>query len=67
MEGEKLGTTHLQGNQIFIKIPKFHGYNDPDVYLEWEAKVSQIFSINTLEDKKQLDLVVVEFEGYAKT
>jgi len=31
-----------------IKIPMFKGENDPNLYIEWEQKVDQIFNIHLL-------------------
>jgi len=50
-----------------IKIPKFKGENDPNLYIEWEQKVDQIFNIQLVSDQEKLDLVVLEFENYAMT
>jgi len=49
------------------KIPKFKGENDPKIYIEWEQKVDQIFTIHVVSYQKQVDLVVLEFEDYAMT
>jgi len=29
----------------FVKLPSFSGDNDPNLYLEWEAKVEQLFNV----------------------
>jgi len=29
----------------FLKLPSFSGDNDPNLYLEWEAKVEQLFNV----------------------
>jgi len=50
-----------------IKISKFKGENDPNLYIEWEQKVDQIFNIHLVSDQEQVDLVVLEFEDYAMT
>jgi len=50
-----------------IKIPKFKGENDPNLYIEWEQKVDQIFNIHLVSDQEQVDLVVLEFENFAMT
>ena len=50
-----------------IKIPKFKGENDPNLYIEWEQKMDQIFNIHLVGDQEQVDLVVLEFEDYAMT
>jgi len=50
-----------------IKIPKFKLENDPNLYIEWEQKMDQIFNIHLVSDQEQVDLVVLEFEDYAMT
>ena len=50
-----------------IKIPKFKGENDPNIYIEWEQKVDQIFNIHLVSDQEQVYLVVLEFEDYSMT
>ena len=49
------------------KIPKLKVENDPNIYIEWEQKVDQIFNIHVVIDQKQVDLVILEFEDYAMT
>ena len=50
-----------------IKISKFKGENDPNLYIEWGQKVDKIFNIHLVSDQEQVDLVVLEFEDYATT
>jgi len=50
-----------------LKIRKFKGENDPNIYIEWEQKVDQSFTIHVVSDQKQVDLVVLEFKDYAMT
>ena len=52
---------------IKMKIPSFQGKNDPEVYLEWETKVENIFSIHNYSEDKKVKLASVEFYGYALT
>ena len=49
------------------KIPNFYGGNDPKIFLDWEAKVEQIFKENHVKDHGQVDLVVLGFLEYANT
>jgi len=56
-----------QRQPLPIKIPKFKGENDPNLYIEWEQKMDQIFNIHLVGDQEQVDLVVLEFEDYAMT
>ena len=50
-----------------IRIPKLKGEHDPNIYLEWEQKVDQIFNIHLVSDLEQVYLVILEFEDYAMT
>jgi len=36
-----------------IKIPKFKGDNDPDIYLEWEQNIDQIFNVHQVGSKNK--------------
>ena len=45
------------------KIPKFYGGSDPKIFLDWEAKVDQIFNENHVKDQAQVDLVVLGCKG----
>jgi len=38
-----------------MKIPKFKWENDPNIYLEWEQKLDQIFNIDLVSDQEQLN------------
>jgi len=49
------------------KIPKFYGGSDPKIFLDWDAKVDQIFIKNHVKDQAQVDLVVLGFLEYANT
>ena len=42
----------LQRQPPPIKIPKFKGENDPNLYIEWEQKVDQIFIIHLVSDQE---------------
>ena len=50
---------------IKIKVPSFQGKNDPEVYLEWEMKVEQIFSCHSYSEGKKVKLAALEFTDYA--
>ena len=41
----------------FVKLPSFHGSNDPSLYLDWEAKVEHIFHVYkvTEDDRDQVE------------
>ena len=48
---------------VKVKIPTFNGTCDPEVYLEWEMKVKQVFSCYNYNEEK-IKLASLEFEGY---
>ena len=48
---------------VKVKIPTFKGTCDPEVYLEWEMKVKQVFSCYNYNEEK-IKLASLEFEGY---
>ena len=48
-----------------MKIPPFHGKNDPDAYLEWEKKIELVFDCQTYPDYKKLQVAATEFYDYA--
>ena len=50
---------------VKVKIPTFKGTFDPQVYLEWEMKVEQVFACYKYNEKKNIKLASLEFEGYA--
>jgi len=49
----------------FVKFPSFSGEADPNVYLEWEAKVEKIFNVHEVQDDQKVKLVSLEFLDYA--
>ena len=48
-----------------MQIPTFKGTYDPEVYLEWEMKVKQVFACYNYNEEKKIKLAPREFEGYA--
>jgi len=61
------GTIHLQGGHHQSRFSSSKETNSPNIYLEWEQKVDQIFHVHLVGGQKQIDLVVLEFEDYATT
>ena len=41
---------HPTSNFPSLKLPSFNGERDPNVYLEWEAKVEQIFNVYEVQE-----------------
>ena len=52
---------------VKLKIPHFHGRNDPKEFLDWVDKVDAKFRIRNYNDPVKFGLVVSEFKGYAMT
>ncbi|KAL1212108.1 hypothetical protein V5N11_018708 [Cardamine amara subsp. amara] len=48
-----------------LKVPPFHGKNDPDAYLEWEKKIEIIYDCQEYSDLKMVKLAATDFYGYA--
>jgi hypothetical protein len=53
--------------KVKLNIPSFTGKEDPDAHVEWEEMCDQIFHVHGLSEAKRVDLVVMEFSGYALT
>ncbi|XP_048608726.1 uncharacterized protein LOC125584385 [Brassica napus] len=48
-----------------LRIPPFHGKNDPDAYLEWEKKIELVFNCQQFTEERKVRLAATEFCGYA--
>ena len=48
---------------VKVKIPTFKGTYDPEMYLEWEMKVNQVFACYNYNEEKKIKLASLEFEG----
>ena len=48
--GERRHHQHNKSQMPNVKLPSFSGNCDPNVYLGWEAKVEQIFSMYDVDD-----------------
>jgi len=49
----------------FVKVPSFSGDNDPNVYLDWEAKCEQIFDTHGVNNDQKVKIASLEFLDYA--
>jgi len=58
----KIGECNKMPN---VNLPSFNENSDPNVYLGWEAKVEQIFSVYDVDDRQPVKLVSLEFKDYA--
>jgi len=47
---------------VKVKILTFKGTCDPEVYLEWEMKVEQVFACYNYNEEKKIELASLEFE-----
>ena len=48
-----------------LRIPPFHGKNDPDAYLEWEKKIELVFNCQQFTEERKVRLAATEYCGYA--
>ena len=48
-----------------IDLPPFHGKNNVEAYLDWVAKVEQLFDSHVVEEERRVSLVVLSFQGHA--
>ena len=67
-EGRLRETRNWEGNNlgnIKMKIPSFHGKNDPEAYLEWERKVELVFYCHNYSENKKVELAAIGFSDYA--
>lgn len=48
-----------------LNIPNFQGKGDPELYLDWELKVEQIFSCHEVREERKVSLATLEFTDYA--
>ncbi|XP_052726932.1 uncharacterized protein LOC108344961 isoform X1 [Vigna angularis] len=49
-----------------LSLPSFKGDTDPSVFLEWIAKVEQVFSLYDVDGPLRVKLACLALEGYAK-
>ncbi|XP_068486553.1 uncharacterized protein [Phaseolus vulgaris] len=49
----------------FVKLPSFSGFNDPTLYLEWEAKVEQLFNVYKFTEDQKVRLTSLVFLDHA--
>ncbi|KAG7547992.1 Zinc finger CCHC-type [Arabidopsis suecica] len=50
---------------VKLRIPPFHGKNDPDAYLEWEKKIELLFNCKHYTEINRVRVAVTEFYDYA--
>ena len=48
-----------------MKIHTFKGTYDPEVYLECEMKIEQVFACYNYNGEKKIKMASLKFEGYA--
>ncbi|KAG7528335.1 Retrotransposon gag domain, partial [Arabidopsis suecica] len=51
--------------KIKLKIPAFHGTNNPDTYLEWEQKIELVFNCQECTEANKVKVAATEFYDYA--
>ncbi|KAL1225221.1 hypothetical protein V5N11_002418 [Cardamine amara subsp. amara] len=52
-------------NGLKLRIPPFHGKNDPDTYLEWEKKIELVFNCQHYTEANRVKVAATEFYDYA--
>ncbi|KAG7572474.1 Zinc finger CCHC-type superfamily [Arabidopsis suecica] len=50
---------------VKLRIPPFHGKNDPDAYLEWEKKIELLFNCKHYTEINRVRVAATEFHDYA--
>ena len=48
-----------------IDLPPFHGKDNVEAYLDWVAKVEQLFDSHVVEEERRVSLAVLSFQGHA--
>ncbi|KAG7530867.1 Zinc finger CCHC-type [Arabidopsis thaliana x Arabidopsis arenosa] len=48
-----------------MKVPPFHGKNDPDAYLDWEKKMELVFNCHNFANVNRVKVAATEFYDYA--
>jgi len=48
-----------------IDLPPFHGKDNVKTYLDWVAKVEQLFGNHVVEEERRVSLAVLNFQGHA--
>jgi len=51
--------------KTIIELPPFHGKDNVKAYLDWVAKVEQLFDKHVVEEEKHVSFVVLSFQGHA--
>jgi len=54
---------HLEGVKIYF--PHFHGRDNVQAFLDWVAKVEQLFESHVVEEEKCVSLPTLSFQGHA--
>ena len=49
----------------FVKLDSFSGYNDPTLYLAWEAKVEKLFNVYKVPEDQKVRITSLVFLDYA--
>ncbi|XP_024009459.1 uncharacterized protein LOC112084542 [Eutrema salsugineum] len=48
-----------------LRIPPFHGKNDPDAYLDWEKKIELVFNCQHYTEINRVNVAATKFYDYA--
>jgi len=51
--------------EVRIDLPPFHGKDNVETYLDWVAKVYQLFDSHMIEEDRRFSLAILSFQGHA--
>ena len=46
-------------------MPHFHGRDNVEAFLDWVAKVEQLFESHVVEEERHVSLATLSFQGHA--
>jgi len=51
--------------EVKIDLPHFYGKDNVEVFLDWVAKVEQLFKSHVVEEERRVSLATLSFQGHA--
>src|SRR3954463_16548666 len=62
---QKVNTHKHAHDQVIVSIPSFHGRLRPDLYIEWEFEINDIFVSHNFSEHKKVKTAISAFTGFA--
>ena len=56
---------HPPPKEVRIDLPPFHGKDNVETYLDWVAKIDQLFESHMIEQDRRVSLAALSFQGHA--